>query len=516
MGKRKKNNKPIKLDFDSVYGAHHSQGAYVEDHVADELMEQIINTMCGDMTCVNANDNGSRQLANYSIEYLVDNLPAVNFVVAFYTQLIIGSGLQAKDATNQSRLDAWLAQKNNMGQTNQDIIADSVKNSLMYGYSGIRLSMNNFYPVLPNQFRIWKLPMTETDENGRTHVIPGLRSLAFYEVNLSNDFKVEKDDKENVFIVGDRRYSLDEVIREKMMKRAYDGSYIISSGNDDEDFARAKTVYVEPDNFCHLRNSDDGDYGRSPLSYDKLRTSLLVDLLRNFRDEILNDGSDYIMYLKAGLSAGQSLTGLLSEQTTNQSIKGSMDKRMVKTAADKQMEAAKSLATKMKKSAKTRMSIVRKDQIDEITKLEGTVRLPDYISIYSNAKDVVADIYGIHSLLVGGRSSGWNTGMSSMLEFTMDKTIRPFQQRYSHQLSDYICRAAGVNGGVKFREYELLDKKAIADIDKVRADTEAQIANAAKVQKETKLMKASTVNNTQNQNPNQNQNKQNQNKSATK
>ena len=225
-----------------------------------------------------------------------------------------------------------------------------------------------------------------------------------------------------------------------------------------------------------------------------MRTHLLVDLLKNFRDEILNDGSDYIMYLKAGLAAGQSLTALLSQQTTDQSIKGAYDKNMVKTASDKQMEAAKKLAEKMKKSQKTRMSIVRKDQIEEIKKLEGTVRLPDYIGVYNDAKDVVADIYGIHSLLVGGKSSGWNTGMSSMLEFTMDKTIRPFQQRYSHQLSDYICRAAGVKGGVKFREYELLDKKAQADIEKVKADTDKQIADAARLKKETRLMTKKSVN----------------------
>ena len=279
-----------------------------------------------------------------------------------------------------------------------------------------------------------------------------------------------------------------------MLKVAADGSYIIADNNDPDTLARANSVYIEPENFCHLRNSNDGDYGRSPLSYDKLRTHLLIDLIKNFRDEILNDGSDYIMYLKAGLSAGQSLTSLLSQQTTEQSVRGALDKKMVKTASDKQMEAAKRLAEKMKKSQKTRMSIVRKDQIEEIKKLEGTVRLPDYLGIYNDAKDVVADIYGIHSLLVGGKSSGWNTGMSSMLEFTMDKTIRPFQQRYSHQLSDYICRASGVKGEVKFREYELLDKKAQADIEKTRAEAEKQIADAAKLAKETKLMTKKSVN----------------------
>lgn len=492
-------NTPVAVEnFDSVYDAHSSQEGWVNDHTADEMMEQLISAMCDNMAC-SPNTEKARQLAVYSIEYLVNNLPAVNFVVSFYTQLIIGAGLEAKDAYNQEKLDRWLERRNSLGQTNQDIIADSVKNSLMYGYSGIRLSLGDFYPVMPNQFKIWKIPHMVKDNKGDWQVIPGIRELAFYEVNTKKNFAVEKDEGcQNIMGANDQKYTLEDVIRKKKMVRAYDGSYYV--GDKDTNIGQIENVFLEKENFCHLRNSDDGTYGRSPLSYDKLRTHLLIDLLKNFRDEILNDGADYIMYLRAGIAAGHSLTGLLSEQTTNQSIKGAMDKNMVKTAADKQMEAARALAQKMKKSAKTRMTIARKDQIDEITKLDGTVRLPDYISIYNDAKDVVADIYGIHSLLVGGKSSGWNTGMSSMLEFTMDKTIRPFQQRYSNQLSDYIARAAGLKGGVKFREYQLLDNKARADIDKVKAETEAQIANAAKTAKETRLMTKQSVNGINNTN----------------
>ncbi|MEE0060378.1 MAG: hypothetical protein UE295_06075 [Acutalibacteraceae bacterium] len=496
--------------LDSVQDAHRSQGDWIESHVADELMDYLIASMCEGLRCSGKKDNN--QLANYTIEYLVDNLPAVNFVVTFYTQLIIGGGLIAKDTSNQLKLDAWLKQKNVLGQTNREIIADSVKNSLMYGYSGIRLSLGDFYPIAPSQFRIWKLPYCVVDKRtGTLRPIPGIRSVALYEVNQKKDFKVEKD-KERVFAVGNHRYTLEEVLREKLLKQAYDGSYYLDDG---EDGATVSTVYLDPENFCHLRNSDDGDYGRSPLSYDKLRTSLLIDLLINFRDEILNDGTDYIMYLKARNDVGAALTSAFSQRTLNDSAIGSMDKRMVKTAEEKQMEAARKMALQMKKSKKTRMTIARHDQIDEIAKLDGTVHLPDYLGVYNDAKDVVADIYGIHSLLVGGRSSGWNTGMSSMLEFTMDKTIKPFQQRYSEQLSEYIARAAGLKGNVSFKEYDLLDEKTRAEIEKLAAEVDEKTANAAKIAKETKLMKSQTVNQ-QNQQKPQNNNQNNSNKSSTK
>lgn len=485
----------------SIADAHRSQGDWRESHVADEMMEYLIASMCDGILCSAKNNDGD-QLANYTIEYLVDNLPAVNFVVSFYTQLIIGSGLVAKDPTNQMKLDAWLQKKNAMGQTNQDIIADAVRNSLMYGYSGIRLSLGDFYLVAPNNFRIWKLPYCVKPVGKNTlEPIPGIRSVALYEVNLNKDFKVEKTEKQRVFSVGNRRYTLQEVVKEKLLRQAYDGSYYLP---DNERGATVSTVYLDPQHFCHLRNSDDGDYGRSPLSYDKLRTHLLVDLLRNFRDEIMNDGTDYIMYLKARNEAGAALTAAFSRDAINSSSVGAMDKKMVKTADEKQLEAANRMARKMKKSKKTRWAIARKDQIEEISKLEGSVRLPDYLGIYNDAKDVVADIYGIHSLLVGGKSSGWNTGMSSMLEFTMDKTVRPFQQRYSAQLSDYIVDAAGLKGTVSFKEYDLLDEKTRAEIDKMIAETDEKTANAAKMAKETRLMSKATLTNNNNSNNNSN------------
>lgn len=486
----------------SLADAHRSQGDWRETHVADEMMDYLIATMCDGMTC--APNKKESNLANYTIEYLVNNLPAVNFVVTFYTQLIIGGGMVAKDATNQLKLENWLKQKNALGQTNKDIIADSVKNSLMYGYSGIRLSLGDFYMVAPNNFRVWKLPYcVQNPKTGRLEPIPGIRSVALYEVNNNKDFKVEKN-KERVFSVNGANYTLAEVVREHLFKKAYDGSYYLP---DNERGATVSTVYLDPENFCHLRNSDDGDYGRSPLSYDRLRTHLLVDLLKNFRDEILNDGSDYIMYLKARNEAGAALTSMFTREAVNDSTTGAMDKKMVKTADEKQMQAARELARKMKKSQKTRMTVARHDQIDDIIKLEGTVRLPDYIGIYNDAKDVVADIYGIHSLLVGGKSSGWNTGMSSMLEFTMDKTVKPFQQRYSSQLSEYIARAAGLKGDVAFKEYDLLDEKTRAEIEKLSAEVEEKTANAAKMAKEARLMTKKSVNNTNQQQPKSSTNK---------
>lgn len=476
-----------------VMAAHGSQLGWQESEVADEMMDYLIATMCNAVACT-PNGKAEQKLQDYTIEYLADHLPAVNFVTTFYSQLIISGGIEAKDASNQRKLDEWLAKKNALGQTNRDIIADAIKNSLMYGYSGIRVSLGDFYLVNPTQFKIWKLPYSVEAPDGTLQTIPGIKSVAFYEVNTKADWKVEKKgiDENKVFQVGNQRYTIEQVIKEKMMRRAFDGSYYIGDGKDAA--ATVNSVWLEQDNFCHLRHSDDGEYGRSPLSYDKLRTNLLIDLLRNFRDEILNDGSDYIMWLRARAAAGASLTNLLGSETAEGVMRGAQDAKMVKTADDKQMSAAKKLAMQMKKSAKTRMAIARKDQVEDIVKLEGTVRLPDYLAIYNDAKDVVADIYGIHSLLVGGKSSGWNTGMSSMLEFTMDKTIKPFQQRYAEQLSEYICKAAGIKGSVKFSEYKMLDDKTRAEIDKIRADAEKATADAAKVSKETKLLNKDGVN----------------------
>ena len=471
-------------------GAYPSnRNGWQEGSPADDLMEMIILDSCGGEYCKKLEKN--KML--YSVEYLAENLPAVAFVSEFYLELIIHGGILAKDEYNQKKLDEWLQKKNVLGQTNGNVIREALLDSIIYGYAGLRDVMGNLVYVSPNNFKIWKLPATSGGDP-----IPGIKVPLFYEVFVKPKEHVDKDGKENVFAVNDQKYTLEEVIKEKTLKKAVDGSYYVDDGIKG---ASVTSVYIPVENFCHLRHSDDGDYGKSPLTTDRLRTTLIIDYLKNVIDEVNNDGNDYMMYLKQRQMAGASLSSSFSTDDVDVKLTSSTDAKQTKTAREKQMAAARQLAQKLKRTAKTRIGIIDKSWVEEIERLDGTVKLHDYLKILDEAKGVVADIYGIPAMLAGSSGGGWSTGMSALIPFTLERTIKPFQQRYAEQLGDMIRKCADIKGEIHFQEINWEDEKTRAEIDKLAAETEKLLAEAnkakaddAKVKKETKLLTADGVN----------------------
>lgn len=476
--------------------AHREQGG----PDADLLMDLIMADACGGDSCSKSFKILGKDQIAYGVQYLADNLPAVQFVSQFYLELIIHGGLVAKDKSNQGKLDKWLAAKNYTGETNGNVIREALHHSIIYGYSGLRKIGDTVSFVPANHFKIWKIPATMEDEFGNTRPIPGIHAPLVYEVKLKTEMRIEDKEVENnnSYQPDNKNYTLKQIISQNEWVEGVDGSLF---PNDDHDGAMVDDVFVPADNFCHLRHSDEGDYGRSPLTKDRLRTTLIVDYIRNVIDEVGNDGTDYMMYLKQRGVAGSSLTSMLSTSSADTSIKAAVDSKQVKSATEKQMEVARNLARKLKRTSKTRFAIISQDWVDRIEKLEGTVRLPDYINVLTNAKATIADIYGIPAMLAGTDGGGWSTGMSALIPFTLERTIKPFQQRYAEQLSDIINACAGIKGGVTFQEIDWSDLRERAEIEKIKAETEKALAEAnskkvsdAKVAKETKLLTKEGVN----------------------
>lgn len=494
----------------SISQAHKSQQGWHEGFDSDILMDALIAEWCANDPCA-AQKLLDHNKMLYTVEYLADNLPAVQFVGQFYLELIIHGGLIAKDKYNQEKLDEWLLHKNPYGQTNENVIRQALLSSIIYGYSGLRDIMGNLVYVAPNHFRIWRIPATAKDpKTHKERPIPGIKAPVLYEIRSKRDKSMEaKENDRHVFDESEsKKYTLDQVVKTNKFVRAVDGSYF---ENDDEDGAATPNVFVPVKHFCHLRHSDEGSYGKSPLATDRLRTTLIIDYIKNVIDEVSNDGNDYIMYLKQRGVAGTSLSKSLSEEAQNKTLTAAQDPKVVKSVRERQMEAARSLAKKLKRTAKTRIGIVSKDWVDEITRLEGTVRLPDYLTVLNDAKGVVADIYGIPAMLAGSSGGGWSTGMSALIPFTLERTIKPFQQRYANQLGEIIQQCAGVKGEIKFKEIDWGDEQTRAEIDKIKAETEKALAEAnkakvdsAKSAKETKLLTSDGVNG-RNQNNQNNQ-----------
>lgn len=471
--------------FDSIAMSHESQQGWIESHDSDVLTDQLMYEM---FTCKPDCESIDKLLKNkptYTVEFLADNLPAVQFVCQFYLELIVHGGIIAKDRYNQEKLDKWLIDYNPLGQTNGNVVRQALLSSILYGYSGLRKVFNDLLYIAPNHFKIWKLPYT--DSNG--DIIPGIKRPLLYEIKNNRDLTVEgKEGENNIFTIDGKSYTLAEVVKQQLLSEASDGSFYRKG----DDPAQTDDVFVTRDNFCHLRHSDEGTYGRSPLVTDRLRTTLIIDYIKNVIDEVNNDGNDYIMYLKQRGVVGSSLTSTISNSRTETVIKSSADVKKTKTVKEKQLGAARDLAKKLKRTAKTRIGIVSKDWVDEITKLEGTVRLNEYIGILNDAKGVVADIYGIPALLAGSSGGGWSTGMAALIPFTLERTIKPFQQRYAEQLNRIVKDCAGINGDIKFKEINWEDEKTRAEIDKLVAETNKLIEEANNLKLGKKLPKTDT------------------------
>lgn len=440
---------------------------------ADAMMDVLIADSCGGKYCKNPQTLEQGGMP-YAVEYLADNLPAVYYVTQFYVEMIIHGGILTDNESSQKKLDEWLARRNVLGQTNGNVIRQALLASVTYGYSGLRRIGNDVVFISPNYFKIWKLPAFKDGQ-----AIPGIWKPYFFEVFNRPVRPVE----DNVAKIEEQ--SRNQFIKSQDLHEAVDGSFYIGT-----DAITAENIYIPEELFCHLRHSDEGDYGVSPLSKDRLRTTLIIDYLRNVDDEINNDGTDYMMYLQRRSSVGGSLAGILSSAAANATINAAMDAKEQKNAEDNQMNAARALAKKMKRSAKTRMNLINQNVVDRVEKMPGTVELNQYMSILNDAKGTVADIYGIAAMLAGSSGGGWSTGMSALIDFTLERAIKPFQQRYAEQLSPMVKDCAGIVPNIHFKEMDLTDRKTIEEIEKLRSETTKNLEQANLYKAQAKAAKS--------------------------
>lgn len=461
-----------------------ARGGYIPSSDADLIMDAIIMDSCGN-GCKDNCGKLQKGTLPYTIEFLADNLPAVQYVSQFYLELIIHGGIKAKDPYNQEKLDEWLRRETPLGDTNGNMLRQALLSSIIYGYSGLRKIGSDVIYVAPDHFKIWKLPAFMNNALGQARPIPGLQKPFLYEVR-KNKIGVDSSAKGNGDL-GDQ--SPIETIKSLNLKQGVDGSYY---PDDNMGGMSAVDVYLPVENFCHLRHSDDGDYGVSPLSKDRLRTTLIIDYISNVIDEVNNDGTDYMMYRAQRSIAGSSLGALISASAASQAIAATVDAKATKNAADADAEAVANLARKMKRSDKTRINIINPAHVKEVQKLPGTVDLSQYQAILNDAKGVVADIYGIAALLAGSSGGGWSTGMSALIPFTLERTIKPFQQRYAEQIAPMIRACAGVKGDIRFEEINWEDERTREEIDKIRAQKDQALAEANKKNAEALKLKAET------------------------
>ena len=433
----------------------------------DIMLKALLMERCGGKGCCNM-DTLRQNRMPYPIEFLAEVLPAVSYVTNFDLELLVHGGILANNESNQKKLDDWLHRKNQLGQTNGNVIRQGLLSSITYGYSGLRRVGNDIVFVPPTAFEILNLPVYMG-----TQAVPGLSAPAFYRVTSKNNLRVEKSASSMP------SKTLSEEIRNRGLKKAVDGSYYLGDTP-----LMTDTVFLPPELFCHLRHSDDGAYGKSPLSSDRLRVTATVDFIANMIDEIDNDGTDYNVYTTKTSVVGSSLGNMVASSVASNAIQASLDSKEATNASNKKTEAARKLAMEMKRSDKTHINLINGNIVEKVEKQPGTVELYRYNTIWDKAKALVADIYGISAMIVGADGGGWSTGMSSMIQFSMEKVIKPLQQRYAEQLTEMITSCAGIKGVIKFKEINWEDELNAKELEKIASEVAKNTAQANKAQAE--------------------------------
>lgn len=104
----------------------------------DELLKAM--TMCNSCPDFNLNDLRGKGDNNYQLyDWLIHNLPTAQYVLGKLVELIFSNNLTTGDEKQDEILNNFLyGQTNPEGVTNYHVLVQSIKESIVYGRSGLR------------------------------------------------------------------------------------------------------------------------------------------------------------------------------------------------------------------------------------------------------------------------------------------------------------------------------------------------------------------------------------------
>lgn len=376
---------------------------------------------CGEpMGCYNACD---QRYGHYDIKYLHKFLPLIEHAAEFKANLIIGNGIVVKDGSDaeQKRLDDFLNESDNFLK-----IKDSIKNSLIYGHSLIRLIDYNGKLVLQKvgtfNFKILAVP---------TEVV-GYKIPSLYLVRPKKEYAEDSSYDPNEHLSGDEAKPLVE---------------------SDDLFTLLLSDVI------HLKLNDYSAYGVSPFLFDRLRIQLILDgLLYNIED-LSNGGiSKHLVWLKDSISA-RSLGISDAEMQNPDAFTDSINQVVDKT---------KKVFHKTFNEAPRQNSVVVANQahLDHVDSLHPSVKSIEYMQyIQSIASELVPNAMHMHPALFQSREGGASaTSLEPILDYTISTLTAPQQKLFEVQIFPKLAKRLGIKGEIVFDALDTTDLQQMADL----------------------------------------------------
>lgn len=394
----------------------HSSNAETE---AEKVMEAMLNC---NSDCINGFVKTNFKNQFDEIDWMIDNLPTLPYVIGKVIDFIFSNGITTGDENlDKNVLMPFLYKHNVQGVTNYSVLQNAIMQSLLYGKCGIRW-LDEDKGIVTENYRNYVSIMREDDK------YKGFRVPICYAMSA--------DDKEPISL-GTKEIDFDEALFLKT------GKLMSKDG----------TIIVEiPDNFCNLRNGTDHENGLSCLLRDKQRLKLLGAVYERLNYDIQYDGPGrLIFWLKDGFAKGDTID-LSASQVLDESSSSKADR------ADKARIEAKRLGQEIRNSKSDNVILASSifDKMDHLPRVTKGTEFLEYLQMKEGS--IICQCFGLTPELIGLGDVSGNVSMERIIDNAMTNTIVPMRERFATQISPMLSEKLGVPK-VYFDKYELKEQQ---------------------------------------------------------
>ncbi len=346
-----------------------------------------------------------------NINWLVENLPGMNYIKNRALNYIFSNGLTAGGKDDDKKLNHWLyEQKNDIGSSNYLVLREAIGYAIVYGECGLRMYNGNLYKYEKGHFGILY------------QKVDGVQRIEGYFIQEEGDaIEGDIDRKE-----WEEWNTLEDILTW---------------------FKEHKLILLDPEEFTNLRNETAYLHGLSPLLQDKQRIKLLLSVYERLNYDIEYDGPGRIILHAKSRTENEeevSATGHF-QNNSGPGIGGRL-----KEAWNEAMQFLR----KLKGSSSDQVLVLSDGFEKDITHLPRVTKATEFMTWLEGEGTVMAQILGMSSVLVEvGKWSG-NVSMEKVIDDAMVNTIVPLREMYAVQFSQMICRHLNV-GKVYFDKYDM-------------------------------------------------------------
>lgn len=386
----------------------------------DELFKAM--TMCNSCPDFNLNDLRGKGDNNYQLyDWLIHNLPTAQYVLGKLVELIFSNNLTTGDEKQDEILNNFLyGQTNSEGVTNYHVLVQSIKESIVYGRSGLRfLSKDDgLINVKCNHFGVAQILNKE-------HY--GYKELIGFVIDKKGRAITDVDLREG------------EIDSEEYFKK---GIFVFKNNDN---------ILLPPEKFVNLRVDTSTPKGSSVFDSDIQRVLLIASVYKRLLYDIEYDGAGRLIFWADNANS--------NEESSNNFLNDT--ESATKRRQDKYKKEVEEIMKLVKDSNSTSVLAVS-NAFKKMDHLPRVTKATEFLSYLNQEGEIMAQVFGVPNVLLGlGKISG-NISMEKVIDNAMLNSIIPLRENIATQISSILTNNLKVPK-VYFDKYELKSQSDIND-----------------------------------------------------